>query len=124
MFIKKHQQPAIEFSSDEGHQAPTLVHCFSDRGDPFKSVLPQLIEAAGGDEEHVFVVESPLSELLDYTIWLHRHEAFPDGIVVDEQHRPFFDAVKVSLLQALAKLEQIQFVDLDEDEGDGWDALA
>lgn len=44
MFIKKQHHPWIEFSPEEGQKAPTLVHYFSDRCDPFKTVLPQLIE--------------------------------------------------------------------------------
>lgn len=63
MFIKK-QHPWVEFSQADGQDAPALVHYFSDRCDPFKTVLPQLIAGAGGDEERVFVVESPLSELI------------------------------------------------------------
>jgi hypothetical protein len=124
MFITKQQRPSIEFSPDDGQTKPTLVHYFSDRAEPFKSVLPQLIEGAGGDQERVFIVASPLSELVDETIRIHREPGWPDHVVVDEQHRPFFDAVKVSLLQALAKLEQIQFVDLDEGEDGDADAMA
>ena len=67
MFIKRQQHPSIEFSPVEGQQAPTLVHYFSDRGDPFKSVLPLLME------ERVFVVESPLAEVVNWTIDLHKH---------------------------------------------------
>lgn len=117
MFIKKQQHPSIEFSPDEGHQAPTLVHYFSDRCDPFKTVLPQLIEGAGQEEERVFVVESQLSEIVNDTVWLHRNQDFPEGIVVDERHRAFFDAVKLSLAQAMAKIDQIEFVALDDDGG-------
>jgi hypothetical protein len=62
MFIKKQQRPWVEFSLEEGQQAPAVVHYFSDRCDPFKRVLPQLIEGAETGEERVFVVESPLSE--------------------------------------------------------------
>lgn len=103
---------------------PTLVHCFSDRADPFKTVLPLLIEGASLDEERVFVVESPLSEILDDTIWLHKHPDFPDGVVIDEKHRAFFEAVKLSLEQAIAKIDQIEFAVIDEDEDDDGGALA
>lgn len=116
MFITKQQRPCIEFNPDEGQQAPTLVYCFSDRADPFKTVLPQLIEGAGLDEERVFVVESPLSEIVDVTIWLHKHPDFPCGVVMDEKHRAFFEAVKLSLEQAIAKIHQIDFINLDEDD--------
>jgi hypothetical protein len=116
VFIKKQQRPWIEFNPDDGQQAPVLVLYHSDRCDPFKTVLPQLVEAAGGDEERVFVVESPLSEILDETIRLHQEPDWPDQVVVDERHRAFFEAVTVSLMQALAKLEQIEFVTIDDDE--------
>ena len=116
MFIKKQQRPWIELNPEEGHRAPALVHYFSDRCGPFKTVLPQLIEGADGDEERVFIVESPLSELVDETIVLHRELDWPDRVVVDERHRAFFEAVKLSLVQALAKIDQIEFVEIDDDE--------
>lgn len=77
MFIKRQQHPSIEFSPEEGQQAPTLVHYFSDRGDPFKSVLPLLAEDAGEEEERVLVVESPLAEVVNWTIELHSTRACP-----------------------------------------------
>lgn len=115
MFIKKQQRPWIEFNPDEGQQAPALVHYFSDRCDPFKSVLPQLVAAAGGDEERVFVVESPLSELIDETIALYRHSDFADQ-VVDERHRAFFAAVRRSLEHVIQKIDQIEFATLDDED--------
>ena len=124
MFIKKQQRPWIEFSREDGQQAPALVHYFSDRCDPFKTVLPKLIAGVGQGEERVFVIESPLSEILDETIELHRESAWPDQAVVGEQHRAFFDAVKASLAQALAKLDQIEFVTIDEDEDGDADMMA
>ena len=30
MFITKQQRPCIEFNPEDGQQAPTLVHCFSE----------------------------------------------------------------------------------------------
>lgn len=116
MFIKKQQRPSIEFDPEDGQHAPALVHYFSDRCDPFKTVLPQLIAATGGDTEVVFIAESPLSELLDETIRVYREPDWPDQVVVDERHRAFFEAVKVSLGKALAKLNQIEFVVVDEDD--------
>lgn len=113
MFIKRQQHPSIEFSPAEGQQAPTLVHYFSDRGDPFKSVLPLLIEGAGVDDERVFVVESPLAEVVNWTIELHRH---PDLPLMDERHRAFFHAVRASLEQAIAAVDRIQYAKLDDDE--------
>lgn len=118
MFIKTEQRPWIEFSPDEGQEAPALVHYFSDRCAPFKTVLPQLIEGAGQDKERVFVVESPLSEIIDETIGLHRHPDWPDRPVVDDRQRAFFQAVKLSLAQAIAKIDQIEFAVLDDDEED------
>jgi hypothetical protein len=118
VFIKKQQRPWIEFSAEEGQQAPTLVHYHSDRCDPFKTVLPQLIAAAGGDDELVYVVESPLSEILDETIGLYRDPDWPDQVVVDEKHRAFFEAVKLSLEQGIAKIDQIQYAILDDDKTD------
>jgi hypothetical protein len=44
--------------------------------------------------------------------------------VVDKRQRAFFEAVKLSLAEAMAKIEQIEFVTVDDDESDGWDALA
>jgi len=117
MFIKRQQRPWIEFNPVENQEAPALVHYFSDRCDPFKSVLPQLIAGAGGDEERVFIVESPLSEIIDETIGLHREPDWPDQVVVDERHRAFFEAVKLSLAQALAKIDRIKFVAIDDGEG-------
>lgn len=113
MFIKRQQHPSIEFSPQEGQQAPTLVHYFSDRGDPFKSVLPLLIEGAGAEDERVFVVESPLAEVANWTIELHKH---PDLPLVDERHRSFFKAIRASLEQAIAAVDRIEYAKLDDDE--------
>jgi len=118
MFIKRQQHPSIEFIPEEGQQEPNLVHYFSDRGDPFKSVLPLLIEGADRGHERVFMIESPLSEVVDYTIELNRHPDFPNQAVIDEKHRPFFDAARASLTQAIAKIEGIEYIRMDEaDEG-------
>jgi hypothetical protein len=113
MFIKRAQHPSIEFNPDEGQAAPTMVHYFSDRGDPFKSVLPLLIEGAGQDDERVFVVESPLAEVVNWTIELHKH---PDLPLVDERHRQFFQAIRASLEQAIAAVDRIEYAKLDDDE--------
>lgn len=64
----------------------------------------------------MFVAESPLSELIDETIVLHRNPDWPDRPVVDERQRAFFKAVKLSLTQAIAKIDQIEFVTIDDDE--------
>lgn len=124
MFIKTKQRPWIEFSPGEGQRAPTLVHYFSDRCDPFKTVLPQLIDGAGQDEEHVLVVESSLSEVVDETIALHRNPDWPDRPIVDARQRAFFEAVKLSLTQAIAKIDQIEFDVIDDDEEDGGGLMA
>lgn len=116
MFIERLQHPSIEFDSEAGQEAPTLAHYFSDRADPFKTVLPFLIEAAGQAQERVLVITSPLSEIVDETIRVHRHADFVDQVVVDRKHRQFFDAVKLSLSQAITKIDQIQFVALDEED--------
>ena len=79
-------------------------------------VLQQLIAGVSLDEERLFVVEAPLSEVADETICLHRHPNWPARVVIDESHRAFFEALKLSLGQALAKLEQIEFVMIDEDD--------
>lgn len=114
MFIKREQHPSIEFNPTEGQQAPTLVHYFSDRGDPFKSVLPLLIEGAGQDDERVFVVESPLAQVVNWTIELHKH---PDLHLVDERHRAFFQAIRSSLEQAIAAVDRIEYARLDDQDG-------
>ncbi|KQQ86438.1 hypothetical protein [Massilia sp. Leaf139] len=116
MFIKKHQHPNIEFSPVDGQDAPALVHYFSDRGEPFKTVLPQLVAGMGQEQERVFIVESPLSEVVGGAIRLHREPDWPDQIVVDERHRAFFEAVKLSLAEAMAKIDQIQFVVVDDED--------
>jgi len=116
MFIRHQQHPDIEFDTAAGQQEPALVHHFSDRAGPFRTALPVLIAGASQDEEQVLVVASPLSEILDTTIWLHREAEFKDRVVVDEVHRPFFEAVKASLVAAMAKLEQVEFVKLDDEE--------
>jgi hypothetical protein len=118
MFITKQQRSCIEFNLAEGHQAPTLVHCFSDRADPFKTVLPQLIKGAGLNEERVFVVESPLSDIVDETIWLLSIPEFTNSVVINVEHRAFFAAVRLSLEQGIAKIDQIKFAVIDEDEAD------
>lgn len=112
MFIKRQQHPSIEFVPEEGQQGPTLVHYFSDRGDPFKSVLPLLIEGIGQDDERVFMVESPLAEVVNWTIELHKH---PDVPLVDERHRAFFQAIRASLEQAIAAVDGIEYAKLDDD---------
>lgn len=78
MFIERQHHPDIEFDAAAGQQEPTLVHFFSDRAEPFKSALPQLIEAAGQPDECALVFESPLREIMGWTIELHRHPDFPD----------------------------------------------
>lgn len=119
MFIKRQQHPSIEFIPAEGQQEPHLVHYFSDRGDPFKSVLPELMAGGGQDEERVFMVESPLSELVNWTIELNRHQDFPDRVLVDERHRAFFETVKASLTRAIAQIDRIEYARLDEPDEDG-----
>lgn len=119
MFIKTHQQPTIEFNPNEGQVSPTLVHFFSDRADPFKTALPQLIAGADQADESVLVVESPLSEIMDWTIELHRHPDFLGQVVVDEKHRAFFDAAKSSLAEAAAKIDRIQFAAIEDEEDEG-----
>ncbi|WP_027864250.1 hypothetical protein [Massilia alkalitolerans] len=119
MFITRRQHPSIEFIPAEGQQEPHLVHYFSDRGDPFKSVLPLLVEGAGQDEERVFMVESPLSELVSWTIELNRHHGFPDRVLMDEKHRAFFEAVKASLSRAIANIDGIEYARLDEPDEEG-----
>lgn len=119
MFIKRLQHPSIEFIPEEGQNEPNLMHYFSDRGDPFKSVLPLLIDGVGLEEERVFMVESPLSEVVDFTIQLNRHQDFMDRVVVDEKHKAFFESVKRSLLEAVAKIDRIEYARLDEPDEDG-----
>lgn len=114
MFLKTQQHPSIEFNPADGQSAPTLVHYFSNRGDPFKSTLPLLTE--GGDEERVLVIESPLADLVDWTIQLHAHPDFPGQTVVDHKHRAFFGAVRASLVQAMGKLDAIEYAVLDDEE--------
>lgn len=118
MFIERLQHPTIEFDPDAGQESPTLVHYFSDRADPFKTVLPVLIEGTGQDQERVFVVTSPLSQIIDETLRLHQHPDFIGQLVVDENRRPFFEAIKLALTQAIEKIEQVQFVTLDDEEED------
>lgn len=116
MFIKRQQHPTVEFVPEEGQQEPHLVHYFSDRADPFKSVLPLLIKGAGQEDERVFLVQSPLSEVIDWTIELNRHMDFADRVVVDERHQAFFEAVKASLLAAAAKIDRIEYARLDDED--------
>lgn len=116
MFIERQQHPTIEFDPAAGQEEPTIAHYFSNLVDPFKSALPLLTE--GGEGERVLVVSSPLSQVVDETIRLHRHEDYPAMVVVDEKRRAFFDEIKSSLQQALAKLDQIQFAAMDEEDED------
>ena len=116
MFIERQQHPTIEFDAAAGQQEPDIAHYFSNMVDPFKSELPLLAE--GGDGERVLVVTSPLSELLDETIRLYRHEDYPSMVVVDEKHRALFEAVKASLQQVLEKVDQIQFAPMEEEDDD------
>ena len=118
MFIERQHRPAIEFDQDAGQQSPTLVHYFSDRAAPFKTVLPLLVEGIGQDEERVLVITSPLNEIVDETIRLNRDQAFADLVVVDQVQQPFFDAIRQSLLEAIAKLERIQYVRTDDEPED------
>lgn len=117
MFIEKSLHPTIEFDPASDQPEPVLVHFLSNKVDPMKSALPLLAESA--EEERVLVVTSPLGELVDETIRLHRHEDYRDMVVVDEKHRAYFAAVRASLARALAKLDQVQFAAMDdEDEQD------
>lgn len=117
MFIERQKHPSIEFDPAAGQAEPTIAHYFSNSVDPFKSALPLLAEA--GEGERVLVVSSPLSQLLDETIRLHRHPDYADLVVVDEKHRDLFTAVRAALLQALAKLDAIQFARMDDEDEDG-----
>lgn len=114
VFIEQPNHPMIEFDPAAGQQEPMLAHYLSNQVDPFKSALPVLAE--GGEEERVLVVASPLSQLMDETIRLHRHTDYPTMMVIDEAQRPFFDAIRASLLQALAQVDQIQFARMDDEE--------
>lgn len=118
MFIERLQHPIIEFDPEAGQESPTLVHYFSDRADPFKTVLPLLIEGVGQDQERVLVIASPLSSLIDETLRLHRQPDFVDQVVVDRKHRPFFEAVKASLIEAMEKIDGIQFAAIEDEEED------
>lgn len=93
------------------------MHYFSDRCGTFKFVLPILSAAAGQGLEHVLTVESPLAEIVDEVIRVHREPHWPDRIMVDERHRAFFKSVKLSLTRALAKVEQIEFVTIQDEDG-------
>lgn len=46
MVITTKHKPSVEFDLEAGQTEPTLVHFFSDRADPSKMVLPQLMEGA------------------------------------------------------------------------------
>ncbi|SFD82999.1 hypothetical protein [Massilia yuzhufengensis] len=113
MFIERLQHPVIEYDLT-ADKPPTLVHYFSDRAEPLKTALPLLV--AGGDEEHVLVVASPLAEIVDGAIWLHRSDEFADMVVVDQRQRAMFAAVRAALLEAVAKIEGIQYANLDDEE--------
>lgn len=95
------------------------MHYFSDRCDPFKTVLPQLDGGTGSAEERVFIVESPLGEIVDETSGIHRELDWPDRVVVDERHRAFFETVRMSLAEVMTKIDQIEFVTVDDGEDDG-----
>jgi hypothetical protein len=56
------------------------VHYFSDRCDPFKTVLPQLIENAGGYEERVFVVATSLKR----STWRSSKISYTEAYDADE----------------------------------------
>ena len=71
------------------------MHYFSDRCDPFKTVLPQLIKGASREDESVFVVESPLSEIINETIALNQHPDCAGQVVVEKRQRDLFEAVKL-----------------------------
>lgn len=117
MFIEESLHPTIEFDPASGQTEPVLAHYFSNKVDPMKSALPLLAE--GAEEERVLVVTSPLGELVDEAIRLHRHPDYLDMVVVDEQQRGYFAAVRASLAQALAKLDQVQFAAMEDgDEED------
>lgn len=113
MFIERLHHPTIECDPGAG-QPPNLVHYFSNRAEPLKTALPIL--TAGGDEEHVLVVASPLAEVVDGLIWLHRSDEFTDMVVVDQRQRPMFAAVRAALLEAAAKIDAIQYANLDDED--------
>ncbi|VXB33181.1 hypothetical protein MASSI9I_20490 [Massilia sp. 9I] len=56
------------------------------------------------------VVESPLAELVDWTIRLHAHQDLPCHAVIDQKLRPFFETVRASLAQTMQRLQQIEYV--------------
>ena len=116
MFIRHQQHPDIEFDTSAGRQEPALVHYFSDRAGPFKTVLPVLVAGTGQDEEQVLVVASPLSEIMDWAIEVRRHPDFPDQVLVDPKDHAFFTAARAALTQAIAKIDQIEYASLDDDD--------
>lgn len=78
MFIEPQQHLAFEFDEATGQLKQTLVYFFSDRAEPFKTVLPLLVAGAAQGKQWVLIVTSPLSEVVDETIRLYRHPDFLD----------------------------------------------
>ena len=116
MFIERQQHPTIEWDKATGQPEPVLTHHLSDRAEPFKTVLPKLIEGAEKGEERVLVITSPLSEIIDETIRLHCNQDCGDEVVVDYKHWAYFEAVRSSLLRALQKVDQIKFDSVDDED--------
>ena len=118
MFIERLHHPTIEWNQAAGQAEPVLVHYLSDRVEPFKTVLPRLIEGHAKGEDRVLVIASPLSQIVDATIRLHQHPDSGGMVVVDYEHWTYFEAVRESLLHAINKIDQIQYAALDDGEVD------
>ena len=100
MFIERQQLPTIEYDPAAGQQEPVLAQYFSNAVELLKSPVSLLVHSEG---ERVLVVTSPLSQVVDGAIRLHRRPDFADLAVVDNKHRAFFEAVKAAVTQGAGR---------------------
>jgi hypothetical protein len=76
----------------------------------FLAFLADLLDESNSDE-HVFMIETPLSNIVDGLIDSRRYVAHSDQVVFGNNDKPMVDATRNALRVALEKLDAIRFTD-------------
>lgn len=106
MYIEMHDK-SPEITIEDG--APVLSFYFTDIG-PLDEKMQEFVENVDvGDGETAISVGVPLSEIVDQTIEDYRLTNYPDRVVVSDDNRALFEAIKFSLTAALAKIDLLEY---------------